>query len=43
MIWETVSPRTHKPKVVNESLQVRFDKEVQSNFDGSNLSEPSVK
>ena len=43
MIWETASPRTHKPKIVNESLQVQFDKEVQSNFDSSNLSEPSVK
>ena len=22
MIWETASPRTHQPKIVNESLKV---------------------
>ena len=22
LIWETVSPRTHKPKIVNESLSM---------------------
>ena len=25
LIWETASPRTHKPKIVNESLYTRFD------------------
>ena len=25
LIWETASPRTHKPKIVNESLFTRFD------------------
>ena len=30
LIWETVSPRTHKPKIVNESLIKMF---VLSNFE----------
>ena len=35
LIWETASPRTHKPKIVNEPLQPSFKTEIKSTLDWS--------